>query len=168
MEDEETGVNYDATGFKNKSIDKINGQVQAMSGVTGTAPTNKTSMHKSDAKFYRGISKFTDSRPSNDYGGRQGYEVKQAIKQGDYGAAASIMRKMRDSEDPKIQAGFKKLNETGIKASGFGRGGRFLDVKQTYPGEVLKNKSGSGSSRTDQVFDPATQMTTQKKYTFDN
>ena len=62
MEDEETGVNYDATGFKNKSIDKINGQVQAMSGVTGTAPTNTTSMHNSDAKFYRGISKFTDSR----------------------------------------------------------------------------------------------------------
>tara|TARA_B110000285_G_scaffold62043_1_gene71444 strand:- start:1493 stop:1999 length:507 start_codon:yes stop_codon:yes gene_type:complete len=168
MEDEETGVNYDATGFKNKSIDKINGQVQAMSGVTGTAPTNKTSMHKSDAKFYRGILKLTDSRPSADYGGRQGYEVRQAIKNENYGAAASIMRKMRDSKDPKVQEGFKRLNETGIKSSGVGRGGRYLDVKQTYSGEVIKNKSGSGSSRTDRVFDPATQMTTSKTYNFDN
>ena len=75
---------------------------------------------------------------------------------------------MKSSKDPKVKAGFEALNQAGIKSSGFGRGGRFSDTPQTYPGEVLKNKSGPGSSRTDKVFDPATQMTTSKRYNFDD
>ncbi len=166
MEDEETGVDYNSMGFKNKSVDKINGQVQAMSGVTGTAPTRASKMSGSDAAYFKGMEKFTRDRPSSDFGGGKGFQVKQALKNQDYATAASLMKEMKNSKNPKERKGFEALNQRGISSSGFSRGGRFGDKKGTMTGEVIKT-DGGGYSRTDTTFDPKTQKNTKTTYKFD-
>lgn len=160
MEDEENGVDYNSVGMKNKAIDKINGQVQKMNGTTGSVSKTPSPGNVSDIdrKYFKGISKFTQNRPSGDYGGISGYRVKKALSQGDYAGAGQAMKKLKSTNEDA----FNKLNKAGISYSGFRRGGRYSDNKSSYTGKL----SNDMKSRTDKTFDPSTQKTTKKKYTF--
>ena len=162
MEEEENGPDY-TMGFKNKSIDKINGQPQAMTGVTGTAPTKQNGVSDIDQKYFESIKKFTRDRSSGGFGGVQGFKVKSALQQGDYAAAGQAMQQLKSS-NPEA---FKLLNDYGVKASGFSRGGRYSNNAQTMTGEVKKAESG-GYTRTDTKFDPKTQTTTKSTYKFND
>jgi hypothetical protein len=162
MEEEENGPDY-TMGFKNKSIDKINGQTQAMKGVTGTAPTKQNGISDIDQKYFDSIKKFTSDKSSGYFGGVQGYKVKSALQQGDYAAAGQAMKQLKSS-NPEA---FKLLNDYGVKSSGFSRGGRYSDKSQTMTGEV-KQAKGGGYTRTDKKFDPKTQTTTKSTYRFDD
>ena len=160
MEDEENGLDYNSVGMKNKAIDKINGKVQKMSGTTGSVSKNPSSGKVSDIdkKYFEGIKKFTQNRPSGGYGGVAGYKVKQALNQNDYASASQAMKNLKSTN----KEAFNTLNKSGINYSGFSRGGRYSDKKSNYTGKL----SGDMSSRTDKTFDPSTQKTTKKKYTF--
>jgi hypothetical protein len=160
MEDEENGLDYNSVGMNNKAIDKISGKVQKMSGTTGSVSRNPSpgTVSNIDKKYFEGIKKFTQNRPSGGYGGVEGYKVKQALMKNDYAGASQAMKNLKSTN----KEAFNMLNKSGINHSGFTRGSRYSDNKSTYTGKL----SSDTKSRTDKTFDPTTQKTTEKKYTF--
>jgi hypothetical protein len=146
-------------GPGDKTKNKSN-NTKKISGTTGSVSKNPSpgKVSDDDKKYFEGISKFTENRPSGDYGGVAGFKVKQAISKGDYSLASQEMKKLKSTN----KEAFNKLNQSGVKYSGFNRGGRYSDKKLTKSGKL----SGDMSTRTDNVFDPATQTTTKKKYKF--
>lgn len=163
MEEEENGPDY-TMGFKNKSIDKISGQVQQMSGVTGSVSKNapKGVVSDIDKKYWSSMSKYMSDQSSGAFGGVKGFAVKQALNKGDYAGATAAMKELKKSNP----AAFAKLDDYAKMQSGFSRGGRFSDKPGTYTGDV--KKANSGYERTDKTFDPLSQTTSEKKYKFED
>lgn len=154
MEEEE--MNYNSIGMKNGAIDKLK-------GTTGTvAPKTTGKVESLDQKYFEGIKKYVEDRPSQSIGGRgmQGARLKMALRTGNYAEAASAMKEIKNKFPDKFQA----LDKVGVSRSGFRRGGRYSENKSTYTGKLSEDMS----SRVDKTFDPSTQMTSKQTYKFDD